>query len=457
MNAKTILSQYWRLTLVMMFPARYVRWLGVFTLMVLMPGAMLSFFGHPLVLHIGSAISLLLLMMMGMLVPGQMLALRSSKQFQYMADLRYKLFFIALGFWLLTSLILTGTLGFLNPKEFSFYSVFALTTMALSCVAVLFAVVGSYMQTAQGFIPMVVWFLFFSTKSTDLFSSAHIEAYWLITMGLWLGMYIWWFRWQPQKYLVNFMTLSASEMQRQQASRAQAIASVFSAVPKTLPGSLILGLSDGVHAWWKRELGQLIFFLLFLILMLYLTKQIPVEVAGSMVSIYLFIYICVRGGIIFQNFFRNLYRVWMSSIYSRAELLTYAEKHYFLLLISSMTLVMLIFALINHYVLDDLVGLFKGVYLFLIGFLFCSLSFYLGFIIYIKCSASFLLLNWISPIVNIALVGLMVYFNILFGSNPSAEHTDYLAFSAVLVILILLGRAWVKYHWSKINFFRVKN
>lgn len=457
MNAQGIMNQYWRLILVMMLPARYVKWLAVLTIAVLVLGVILYFFDISFVLYIASAISLLLLMMVAMLVPGQMLALRSSKQFQCMADLRRPLFIIALCFWLLVSLILTLTMGFLEPKEFRFNSVFALAFMALSCVALLFIVVGSYMQTAQGFVPLFVWMLFFSAKNTDFFTVANIGIYWLISLSLWLVMFVWWFRWQPQKYLVNFMTLTAAEMQRQQINNTQAIAAAFSAAPKTLVGSLLVGVSDGIHAWCKRELGQLAFFLIALMFILYWVKQLSVNVASVFFIIYLFIFICIRGGIIFQHFFRNLYRLWMNSPYSRAEIFIYIEKRYFLLLLSSLVPGILVFGLINHYVLDDLLSLFKGAYLLLIGLLICSLSFYLGLFIYLKSAASFLWLNWISPIVNIGLIGLMVYFNVLFGPNPSAEHVDHLAFSAGLLVLILLGRQWVKTHWRTLNFFRVKN
>jgi len=457
MSTQGILNQYWRLMLVMLLPARYVKWLGVLTLAVLIPGAILSFWGYSLVLYLGSAFSLLLLMIVCMLVPGQMLALRSSKQFQYMADLRSPLFFIALFFWLIVSLWLTITLMLLNTREFSFYSTFALITMVLTCVAVLFAVVGSYMQTAQGFVPFFVWLVFFSAKGANLFSAAYIPSYWLITLVLWVGMFIWWFRWQPQKYLVNFMTLPAVEMQRQQASNMQAITSVFSAIPKTLAGSLLAGVSDGVQAWWKRELGQLVFFLVLLMFMLYWVRKTPADVASIMVSIYVFIYICIRGGIIFQSFFRNLYRLWINSNYSRVEMLAYIEKRYFLMLVSSMVPVMLVFALINHYLLGDFLGLFKGAYVLFISFLFSSLAFYVGLFVYIKSAASFVLLNWVSPIVNLSLIGIMVYLNILWGPNPSHEHTNYLWFSGALLMLIMLGRVWVKSGWNNVNFCRVKN
>jgi hypothetical protein len=457
MSTLGILNQCWRLILVMLLPARYVKWLGVFTLAVLIPGAILSFFGHSVVLYLGSAFSLLLLMMLGMLMPGQMLALRSSKQFQYMADLRYPLFFIAMFFWMLASLWLSIILMLLNPKEFSFYSIFSLITVVLTCVAVLFAVVGSYMQTAQGFVPLFVWLVFFSAKGANLFSAAYVSSYWLITLVLWVGMFIWWFRWQPQKYLVNFMTLSAVEMQRQQANSVQAITSVFSAIPKTLAGSLLVGVSDGVQAWWKRELGQLVFFLLLLMFMLYLVRQIPASGASMMISIYVFIYICIRGGVIFQSFFRNLYRLWISSNYSRVEILAYIEKRYFLMLVASMVPVTLVFVLINHYLLNDVLGLFKGAYVLFIGFLFISLAFYVGLLVYIKSAASFVLLNWITPIVNLSLIGTMVYLNILWGPNPSHEHASYLWFSGALLMLILLGRVWVKSSWKSVNFYRVKN
>lgn len=457
MSTPVTFNQYWRLMLVMLLPARYVKWLGLLTIVVLLLGAVLYFFNVSFVLYIGSAFSLLLLMMVGMLVPGQMLALRSSKQFQCMADLRRPLFAIALIFWLLVALILTTTMGFLEPKEFTFNSVFALTFMALSSVALLFVVVGSYIQTAQGFVPLFVWLLFFSAKKADLFSTSNTEIYWLVSLLLWLVMFVWWFRWQPQKYLVNCMTLPAAEMQRRQAQNTRSIAAAFSAVPKTLYGSLLLGMSDGIQAWFKRELGHLTFFLIALMFILYLAKQLPTNVASVFFIIYLFIFICIRGGIVFQHFYRNLYRLWMNSNYSRADIFVYMEKQYFLLFAASIIPMQLVFILINHYVLDALVGYFYVAYLLLISILITTFSFYLGVYVYLKSAASFVLLNWISPIVNIVLIGAMVYLNLLWGPSPSHEHANYLWFSSVLLILIVLGRAWVKSLWSEVNFFRVKN
>lgn len=457
MNTQGMLNQYWRLILVMLLPARYVKWLGVLTSVVLIPGAILNVFGHSVVLYLGSAFSLLLVMMVGMLVPGQMLALRSSKQFQYMADLRYPLFFIALGFWSLVSFWLSITLTLLNPKEFSFYSIFALTTMALTCAAVLFAVVGSYMQTAQGFVPLFVWIVFFSAKSTDLLSAENIGIYWLVTALLWLGMFAWWVRWQPQKYLINFMTLPASEIQRQRVDNVQAITRVFAAIPKTLAGSLLDGVPDGIQGWWKRELGQLVFFLLLLMFIWYWVGQIPANAASIMISICMFIYICIRGGIIFQNFFRNVYRLWIGSNYSRAKILAYIERRYFLMLVSSVVSTALVLVLVNHYLLNDVLELFKYAYVLFIGFLFSSLAFYVGLLVYIKSAACFVLLNWITPLVNLGLIGIMVYLNILWGPNPSHEHASYLWFSCALLMLILLGRLLVKSGWKNVNFYRLKN
>lgn len=374
-----------------------------------------------------------------------------------MADLRYKLFFVVLGFWLSVSFILAMTLTYLNSNEFGFYFVFAVTTMALTCVAVLFVVVGSYIQTAQGFVPLFVWVIFFSAKNTNLFSAAHMMPYWLITMALWLGMYFWWFRWQPTKYLTNFMTLSAAEMLRQQSNTTMALGVAFSAEPKTLYGSLLMGMSDGIQAWLKRELGQLVFFLVALMFILYWAKQLPANVASLLVTIYLFVFICIRGGIVLQHFYRNLYRLWMSSNCSRADIFTYMERQYFLLFVSSIIPMLLVFMLINNYVLDALVGVFYGAYLLLISSLIATFSFYLGMFIYLKSSASFVMLNWISPIASIGLIGLMVYSNILWGPSPSHEHTDYLWFSGVLLMLVLLARVWVKLNWRKVNFFRMKN
>lgn len=374
-----------------------------------------------------------------------------------MADLRYPLFFIALGFWLLVSFWLSITLTLLNPKEFSFYSTFALITMTLTCVAVLFAAVGSYMQTAQGFVPLFVWLVFFSAKSANLFSSENIVTYWLVTIALWLGMYFWWFQWQPKKYLVNCMTLSAVEMQKQQSNVIQSVTFAFSALPKTLIGSMLIGSSDGIKSWLKRELGLLVIFLVALAYILYWSKTMPESSAGILIAIYVFVFICIRGGIIFQNCYRNLYRLWMGSQYTRAELLGCIERRYFLLASGSIISMALLFALVNTAVLTFPISFFHSMYLLLISSLVVVVSFYLGLLIYIKSAASLVVLNWIGPIVNLCLVGIMVYLNILWGSNASYEHAHYLWFSGALLALILLGRMWVKSSWKKVNFYRVKN
>jgi hypothetical protein len=81
----------------------------------------------------------------------------------------------------------------------------------------------------------------------------------------------------------------------------------------------------------------------------------------------------------------------------------------------------------------------------------------LGLFIYIKSAASFLWLNWVTAIFNIGLLVPMVYFNILFGSSPSGSHVNYLIFSAVLFVLILVGRSVVKALWQTVNLFRVIN
>ena len=457
MNAPALLNQYWLLIKIMLLPAPYMRWLYMLTLAVLVPGAILRLFDYQIVLNVGLAISLILLMTMGMLVPGQMLSLRSSKQIQCLADLRYKLFFIVLGFWLLMAFILTHTLTHLSSVALGFYPVLAAITMALTCVAVLFVLVGSYSQAAQGFVPLFVWLVFFSTKDSDVFSAALMPGYWLVTMVLWLLMGFWWFQWRPKKYLLNWMTLSAAEIQKQQTNNAQLFSAAFSAVPKSLIGSLLIGSSDGVQAWMKREFGQLIFFVATLMLMIYWAKNLPANVTGIFFSIYLFIFICIRGGILVQHFYRNLYRLWMSSNYSRAAILGYLERQYFLLFANAIIPLLLVFTLMNIFIMDSVLSVFYVGYLLLISSLVAAFSFYLGLFVYLKTSANFMVFNWVSPIANIGILGLMVYLNIFWGPNPSHEHADYLWFSGALLILVLLMRIWLRSNWEKVNFYRVKS
>lgn len=457
MNLHGTLCQYSQLTRAVFFPARYVHWLFLLTLAVVVTGSVLAFFGHRMTLMVGVGINLILIMVSGMLVPGQMLALRSSKQFQYLADLRNKLFVIVMVFWLLASLLISVTLLFINPKIFSFHLTFAVATMCFSVVAVVFVLVGIYMRVAQGAVPFFIWIIFFSAKNTNIFSSVHPSYFWSITIVLWLGFYLWWRRWSPKNYLVNFMTLSAIEMQKQQLVAIHSVTNIFSAVPKTLSGSLLIGSSDGNKSWFKRELAHLTFFFMVLMCMFLWTKKMPEGAASALVTICFFVFICVRSGIIFQALYRNVYLLWMHSGYTRAGIFKYIEQGYFLSAAAFILPSVSILALANDYFFGGLIEPFYGRYALLIGILVISASFYLGLLIYVKSSASLVFLNWIAPIINLIFVGLMVYLNILWGPGVSHDHSDYLWFAGLLLMINLMGRLWAKSRWEKVNFYRVKN
>lgn len=457
MSLSVQVNQYWQLGRVVLLPARFLRWLFSILLSLIALGSIFFPQGKEAFLAVGAGVSFLLLAIIGMQVPGQLLALASSKQFRHLADLRGKLFAISFVFWFSTALIGCSFFYNISTHNFTFWDMLSLAVAATSFIATTLIIIIARYQRTVAILPLVFFIALPEFFKTFALAEEVQNLYlWGGSAILWIIFYVWWQGWQPKKYLANAMTLSPTEMKQIFEERKSA-ENKSSSQPVTLSGSLLLGESDGFLFWLKREVIQPFFFLGLGLAFIIWRDISPEKIPHILVTGFLFFLIAGRGGSFLHSLHRNLYRLWMNTSQSRMEIFKYLEKAYFLYFFASTIPAVLFFALVNHYLFNDLVNAFYFGYLLLIATLFVSYSYYLGLVIYSKLASSPMAVGWILLATYMCLITGMVFFNIFWSSNISQSHTDYLWCSGLLAGLTIFFRQWAKSSWKRVNFYRVKS
>ena len=209
MNPLRELGIYWQLIRALLLPLRWLRWSLLGALAIGLVGAGLWWWSERtglVLLLITLVYSLLILGVGGMLLPGQMLALVSSKQLALLGDLRPRLWCLLLGFALVTSVFYSG-LAILVKNQFApgaaFLAVFAVVSFILSLVLVS----GAYWPGLQGVVYAFTWFYMQAGGWLMLQNPLWLAA---ASILCWLLVYAWWMRWRPERHLKNFMTQSQS-------------------------------------------------------------------------------------------------------------------------------------------------------------------------------------------------------------------------------------------------------
>src|SRR5690606_212675 len=135
MNISRISNQYWQLARTLLLPTNFIRKLLLLLLsLALLSGVLID---SKALLAVTTASSFLLFIMLGLLLPGQMLALVSSKQLRHLTDLRQKLFVIACAFWFVISFTGSSLIALLEPEKLSLGSLFPLVLFISSFVAII--------------------------------------------------------------------------------------------------------------------------------------------------------------------------------------------------------------------------------------------------------------------------------------------------------------------------------
>lgn len=457
MSAPILLQQYWQLIRTLWLPLRFVRWLTMAVLGLLALGGGLFWWANqPQVLFIASAICMVLFITISMMVPGQLIALVSSKQLSWIPGLRAKVCLLLICLCLLLAFAGSYWLVTMNRGAPDFTSRFSVALLFLSLVSVLMVVSRVYFSFFQALIFPLIWMVSFAAEQL-----LRIELFvcWGLIAINWIGFYLWWRQWQPQKYLVNIMTVSQSktkELQEQQYGLMQPISHYLSSTPNSLQGTLLLAASDGFNTFIKREVGYLLLILFTVALMSFLVRQIPIEVLHHMVLVLMVVYFLSRGFQLQLNFYRNLYRLWSIFSGTRTAILYYVERQFIVHIAVIFIPIIVIGVLLNNFFgsagISVVVLLFSG----LISALLLMQSFYVGMVIYVKSAASVAWLNWLSSIVTIFFMLVITYFDLLWGTNVRQSSSDYWLFCAVLVPTVLAARLLALRSWRCINFTRVK-
>jgi hypothetical protein len=457
MSVPMVLQQYWQLIRALWFPLRFVRWLAVAEVGLLTIGGLVLWWeNQAVVLIVAIGIGLVLSITVSIMVPGQVLAFVSSKQLSWIPGLRIKVCILLMCLCLLLALAGSYWLITMNKGAQGFTSMFSVALLFLSFVSVLMVVSRVYLGFFQVFIFPLIWF---SSIAAEHFFRVELLACWGLIAIVWIGFYFWWRQWQPQKYLVNVMTLPQAkmkELQEQQQGLGRPLSHYLSSTPGSLPGTLLLAASDGFNTYIKREIGYLLLIALTVALMLFLMRQIPINVLQHLTLVLIVVYFLSRGFQLQLNIYRNLYRLWPVLGGTRRAVLYYVERQFIVQMAVMFFPVMVIGVLLNNFFgsagISIVVLLFSG----LISALLLVQLFYVSLVIYIKSAASVAWLNWLSSILTVCFMLLITYLDLLWGNNVRQSSSDYWLFCGVLVLMVLAARLWALRSWRYINFTRVK-
>lgn len=457
MSLSVQVNQYWQLGRVVLLPARFLRWLFSIILSLIALGSIFFPQGKDVFLAVGAGVSFLLLAIIGMQVPGQMLALASSKQFRHLADLRGKLCAISFAFWLSTAIIGCCFFYNLSTHKFTFGDMLSLAVAATSFIATTFTIIIARYPSAVAIYPLVFFIALPEFFKTFALAEELQNLYlWIGSAILWIAFYVWWKGWQPKKYLANAMTLSTTETKKIFEERKSA-KQKFSSKPGSLSGSLLLGESDGILVWVRREIIPYLFIMLMAFAFIFWRDISPEKIPQPAALACLFGLIVGRGVIFIHTLLPGIYRLWMNTNQTRMEIFYYIEKLFFLCFIISVIPVTLFSALANHYVFDGLISNFHFGYLLLTAAFFVSYSYYLGLVIYAKLPESPMMVGWILMATFVCLTTGLAFFNLFWGWDISQNHADYLWCSGLLASLTILFRQWAKSSWRRVNFYRARS
>lgn len=457
MSAPLVMQQYWQLARTLMFPLRATRWMTIgFIVLIALGGLLLWWFDQPILFVIGSGAVVVISILVGIMVPAQMLSLVSSKQLCWIPGLRRKTFFILFCLYSLIALV-TSLLFSFKPNGYPLLTSIAIAFTLVGIIAALMLTASVYFQGFQPFIFASMWGLYFAVEQL-----VHINTVICMITGLlvWIMLYVWWARWVPQKYFTNYMTMSPAklrEAQEQQAGVVQTLGYWLSSAPRSLCGTLLLGASDGIKARLKHELGQLLVIVFMALIFFYFFRGVPKDGFLKMMPFVFLTFMAARNVQIQLLCYRNLHRVWMFYNGSRTSLFHYVEKQYAMNIGLAYGVLVLVLLIINSQLATHAVPMSLLAFGVVTGVLFTVQLFYLGWIIYQKTDASVVWFGWIINITVALFFVLAALLDLFWMPNISRDTDHYGVIIGVMLAVLIVLRYWSLNSWRRINFYRVKS
>ncbi len=398
-----------------------------------------------------------------MALPGQLLAINTSRQIGILPGIRWMSLLVLMAFCLALPAGLMGVLWFFD-KPVDYIAVFFTALVYLSGIMTLGIVLASRIPMGQNFILIFSWFLF---KLAGPLLTLSIVNYLFLLILVWLPFCIWWLRWKPTQYLMNPFGIAHNNAQRWQLELLKTgygrgwksvLATGFSGAhwqnhaPGSAVGSVLLGYSDGASDLLKKSaIGVLVYSCL---LLFALIKGKLSDVGQFAFGFVYIMYLFTALGLLWA-FSRNMRNAWLLCIGSRATLFSLVESTYWRALVNFLGLLAAAH-LVSCIVFSEYFYNWQFS-LLLLSYSFAGIlcAFYVWLIIYVRYGlppAWFILPTVITMLTSIGLLLVIVNF---WPSQPLLSYEVTLGYVVSLLVISVFLRKKALQMWQQVNFRRV--
>lgn len=440
-----LLNQLVQLTRALCFFIPINKWvLAVGIVLSLIGGVIQWIWAIPLVLMMGLATTAMFFILTGFYLPAQLIAVVSSRQLGYLANIRLLSCVVIAFNGVLASLFIIGILIFKESMFVTLSGFIAIFTTIM--LLQLFAVWASQ----KGWVQFVLWVLWFmAIRIGEWFFAQPLWFSLVVLAATWLIFLRWWLGWRPARYIKNMAGGSQAELNALQTNQFNVWQSYLATKPKTLVGTLLMGVHDGGSSYLKRGLiPPVLIALAYAVASLLLKPQTVDAFFSAMAGAFFCIFIAAFGSSMVIMVFKNIKKVWLLSFLPREKMFHLTERLYYPCLIIGILPIVVASVLVAVMFAPDYFTV-ERVFFYLIASLVLScISFYLGLILYSSTQANILYFSWLNGLLYVLGFGYVFYLNGL--SSP--ERLDNLlglsgrtAFVGVLLVLgirLLAERSW---------------
>ena len=448
MSLQRELNTYWQLIRTLLLPMRWLRWSVLGALLVALLGGLYWWLNETIGLGLVMAAFLygvLFFSVGGLLMPGQMLAMASSKQLSLMGDLRTRLWWLLLGFALVASLFL-ALLGTLKT-DLSFGSTYIAILILVSLILAAVLLVGAYWPGLQGFVFVFAWAYL---QALDWLMAQNPLLLAGILLVCWWLLRVWWLHWRPARYVKNFMTQGQSSWWGingdDKPEWTNAVIYQPKAGAKTWLGSSLRGQADGVKADMQRLVIGVAIGLFFGVLGFWGAGQeawLKIwQVLGPMLLLIMTLSVGVAINFIM---YRRIHCLWLFFPGDRRALYHYVHKAYWRQLLPLAVFLVVVIGLI-----DSMVGINRSwvvpAIMLVLGLLVAVQMFYLSMLVYRLSGASKRWLDWTTGIFLVVWT-LTVIMSGFFIVHQEAHYQELIPLVGVALVInavfaLILPRIW---------------
>lgn len=403
------------------------------------------------------------LLVCAMALPGQLLAINTSRQIGILPGIREMSLLVLIAFCLALPAGLMCVLWFFD-KPVDYVAVFFTALVFLSGIMALGVVLASRLPMGQNFILMFSWLL---VKLAGPLLTLSIVNYLLLLMLIWLPFCIWWLRWRPEQYLMNPFGIAHNNTQRWQLELlktgygrgwkgllATGLAGAHwkNHAPGSAVGSVLLGYSDGASDLLKKSaIGVLVY----LCLVLFALFKDKLSDVGQFAFGFVYIMNLFTAFGLLWAFSRNMRNAWLLCIGGRATLFSLVESTYrralvnFLGLLAAAHLVSCI--VFSEYFYNWQFSLLLLSYSF--AGILCAL--YIWLIIYARYGVPPAWLILPTAISMLASAGLLLVIVSFWQSQPLLSYEVAFGYVVSLLVISIFLRKKAQQMWQQVNFRRV--